>query len=124
MTIPVRGIGQIAIFVDEPPESARFWAEALDAPQRLADGGALVDLGFVELYFHPVDGEKTPWGEEKNPWGGSTVVYLGVDDLAAAREQLLAAGCDPWRGPIEIEHGRHICQVRDPFGTIWGLDGR
>lgn len=78
---------------------------------------------FVELFFHPVDHEKTPWGEEKNPEGGSTVVYLAVDDLTAARDRLLEAGCQPWRGPIEIEAERRICQLRDPFGTVWGLDG-
>ena len=123
MTNRVRGIAQIVVFVEKPSAAARFWAEALDAPKRLEDGGALLDLAFVELFFHPADGEQTLWGEEKNPRGGSTVVYLAVDDLGAARERLLAAGCEPWRGPIEIEDGRRICQVRDPFGTVWGLDG-
>jgi len=123
MTVGVRGIAQIVVFVEEPPAAASFWAKALDAPQRLEDGGALVELAFVELFFHPADREKTSWGEEKNPQGGSTVVYLAVEELDAARERLLAAGCEPWRGPIEIEDGRRICQVRDPFGTVWGLDG-
>ena len=123
MTVGVRGIAQIVVFVEEPPAAARFWAEALDAQHRLADGGALVELAFAELFFHPADQERTPWGEEKNPRGGSTVVYLAVDDLNETRERLLAVGCEPWRGPIEIEDGRRICQVRDPFGTVWGLDG-
>jgi predicted enzyme related to lactoylglutathione lyase len=123
MTIRVRGIAQVVVFVDEPSVVASFWAEPLEVPWRLEDGGALVELGFVELFFHPADHETTPSGEEKNPRGGSTVVYLAVEDCDAVRTRLLAAGCDLWRGPIEIEAGRRICQVRDPFGTVWGLDG-
>jgi uncharacterized glyoxalase superfamily protein PhnB len=123
MTIGVRGIAQVVVFVEDPSASARFWAELLGAPQRLANGGALIELPFAEVYFHPADRELTPSGEEKNPHGASTVVYLSVDDFETAKERLLAAGCDAWRGPLQIEEGRTIGQVRDPFGTVWGLDG-
>ena len=119
----ISGVAQIVVFVEEPQSAARFWGEVLAAPYKPADGGALVELPFAELFFHPTDDEKTPSGEEKNPWGSSTVVYLAVDDFDAARERLIAAGCVPWRGPLEIEGGRRICQLRDPFATVWGLDG-
>jgi uncharacterized glyoxalase superfamily protein PhnB len=118
-----RGVAQIVVFVDEPLVAARFWGDVLEAPHRLADGGALVELPFAELYFHPNDDERAPSGEVKNPWGSSTVVYLAVNDFDASRERLIAAGCVPWRGPIEIDGGRRICQLRDPFATVWGLDG-
>lgn len=123
MGVGIRGVAQVVVFVEDPPAASRFWAEALDARHGPADGGALVEAHFAEFYFHPVDGEKMPWGEEKNPWGSSTVVYLAVDDFDAAREGLIAAGCQPWRGPLEIGEERRICQLRDPFGTVWGLDG-
>ena len=123
MGIGIRGVAQVVVFVDDPPAASRFWAEALEAPQRLADGGALVEPSFAEFYFHPQDQEKTASGEEKNPHGSSTVVYLAVDDFDAARDALITAGCVPWRGPLEIDNGRRICQLRDPFGTVWGLDG-
>jgi uncharacterized glyoxalase superfamily protein PhnB len=123
MTIGAAGIAQVVVFVDEPPAAARFWADAFGAQSRPADGGALVELPFAELFFHPADREQAPSGELKNPPGASTVVYLAVDDFDAARERLLAAGCEAWRGPIAIEDGRRICQLRDPFGTVWGLDG-
>jgi predicted enzyme related to lactoylglutathione lyase len=119
----VRGIAQVVLFVDDPPATAAFWGEALEAPFRLVDGGALVDLDFAELFFHPADDETASSGEVKNPRGASTVVYFAVDDFDAARDRLLAAGCQPWRGPLAIEEGRRICQLRDPFGTVWGLDG-
>jgi predicted enzyme related to lactoylglutathione lyase len=123
MTSDIRGIAQIVVFVEEPQAAARFWGKLLPAPYRLADGGALIELPFAELFFHPFDDERAPSGEVKNPWGSSTVVYLAVDDFDATRERLTEAGCVPWRGPIEIEGGRRICQLRDPFATVWGLDG-
>jgi predicted enzyme related to lactoylglutathione lyase len=123
MASGIRGIAQIVVFVGQPPAAARFWGELLEAPYGPADGGALVELPFAELFFHPTDDERAPSGEVKNPWGSSTVVYLAVDDFDATRERLIEAGCMPWRGPIEIEGGRRICQLRDPFATVWGLDG-
>lgn len=119
----IRGVAQIVVFVEDTSAAASFWAEVFATPYRPADGGALIDLPFGELFFHPSDKETTPSGEVKNPWGSSTVVYFAVDDFDAARERLIAAGCVPWRGPIEIEGGRRICQLRDPFATVWGLDG-
>jgi predicted enzyme related to lactoylglutathione lyase len=123
MPSAIRGVAQIVVFVEEPPAAARFWGELLEAPHRLADGGALVEAPFAEIYFHPIDDEHAPSGELKNPWGSSTVVYLAVEDFDAARKRFTDAGCVPWRGPLEIEGGRRICQLRDPFRTVWGLDG-
>ncbi len=71
----------------------------------------------VELGFHPVDDERNPRG------GGSPVVYWGVEDLDQVRERLLAAGCAHHRGPLTIEPGRRIAQLRDPFGTVVGIEG-
>lgn len=111
------------MFVEEPQAAERFGGEVLTAPYKVADGGALVDLHFAELFLHPRDQERTPSGEEKNPWGSSTVVYLAVDDFDEVRNRLINAGCVPWRGPIEIESGRRICQLRDPFPTVCGWTG-
>ncbi len=119
----IRGVAQIVVFVEDPSAAASFWGELLAAPYRPADSGALIELPFGEIFFHPTDDERTSSGEVKNPWSSSTVVYFAVDDFGAARERLIAAGCVPWRGPIEIEGGRRICQLRDPFATVWGLDG-
>ena len=110
------------VFADSPEESARWYGALLGLPVHLdvsATGAvyAWVDVAGVELGFHPAD-------EQRNPRGGSPVVYWHVMDVDEARARLLDAGCTHHRGPLVIEAGvRRIAQVRDPFGTIIGIDG-
>jgi predicted enzyme related to lactoylglutathione lyase len=109
----VRGIRTVMAFVADPVAAARFWRAALGAP--VDPEPQLVRSGDLELFFHLAD-------DERNPQGG-TVVYLDVDDFEGARDELLSAGCEAHRGPLTLPGGRRICQLRDPFGTVWGLDG-
>jgi predicted enzyme related to lactoylglutathione lyase len=74
------------------------------------------DASGVELGFHVAD-------PAKNPVGGSPVVYFAVTSVASARERLLALGATHHRGPLEVNAERSVCQLRDPFGNIFGLDG-
>ncbi|WP_434593397.1 VOC family protein [Streptomyces sp. A5-4] len=111
----------VMVFADAPEISARWWGQVLDAPVKtdVSNTGAVyawVQAGSIELGFHPAD-------TERNAPGGSPVVYWGVDDLDQARDHLLGAGCDHHRGPLLIEPGRRIAQLRDPFGTIIGIEG-
>lgn len=116
----LRGVRTIMTFAVDPEKSARWWADILDAQVQLDVDGDSVYAWFdhdgVEYGFHPAD-------DTRNPRGGSPVVYWAVDDLTAARERLLAAGCTHHRGPLRVDASRQICQLSDPFGTIIGLDG-
>jgi catechol 2,3-dioxygenase-like lactoylglutathione lyase family enzyme len=107
------GIATLMIFVDRPDEAARFWGGVLGAPPP-DDDPQLVPAAGLQLFFHAAD-------PARNPQGG-TVAYLAVADFDGAREELLSAGCGPHRGPLALADGRRICQVRDPFGTVWGLE--
>ena len=101
------------VFVDRPGESAVFWRALLGATPH-EDDPQLVDAQHVQLFFHAAD-------PNRNPQGG-TVAYLAVADFDGSRAELLQAGCVAHRGPLTLDDGRRICQVRDPFGTIWGLE--
>ncbi len=115
-----QGVRAVMVFSDDPPAAARWWAEVLGGEARVESDGtsvfAWVDVNGVELGFHPAD-------DERNPRGGSPVVYWAVPGVTAARERLLAAGCTPHRGPLDIGPERRICQLVDPFGNVFGLDG-
>ncbi|MER5368248.1 VOC family protein [Streptomyces sp. NPDC002722] len=111
----------VMTFALDPEASARWWGELLGVPVQVdvSDAGdvyAWVETGGVEIGFHPAD-------DERNPRGGSPVVYWGVADVDRVRERLLTAGCEHHRGPLVIGPGRRIAQLRDPFGTVVGIEG-
>ncbi|MFL6654153.1 MAG: VOC family protein, partial [Sulfurifustis sp.] len=59
--------------------------------------------------------------ERAGPWPGNTTLYVAVDDLAAYREKIVAAG-----GEIHVEEqqvpGRGaFCLFTDPEGRMMGL---
>ncbi|MGA5134551.1 VOC family protein [Streptomyces olivoreticuli] len=116
----LRGIRTVMVFVDDPEAAARWWGDIFGSEVKLDINGTAVyawlDLDGLEFGFH----QASP---KANPHGGSTVPYWTVEDLDTERKRLLDAGCIHHRGPLDVEPGRRICQLVDPFGTIFGLDG-
>lgn len=108
-------VASVMHFVDDPERAATWWATQIQGSVHVDAGFAWVESDGVELGFHPAD-------EQKNPRGASTVVYWSVGDLEASRTRFIDAGCEPWRGPLALPGGRRICQLRDPFGIVFGLD--
>lgn len=53
-----------------------------------------------------------------------SVVYWSVNDLLESLAYFEALGAKLYRGPMEIENGRSMCQVEDPFGNLIGLRGK
>lgn len=112
---PVR---TIMFFVVDPPAAAAWYRDVVlgrGVVEEEADYWYL-DVDGVEIGFHPAD-------PDRNPAGGGAVVYFAVPSVDAAREKALAAGARHHRGPLEIEPLRAICQLVDPFGNVFGLDG-
>jgi predicted enzyme related to lactoylglutathione lyase len=60
--------------------------------------------------------------DERAPSGvAGSVVYWGVDDFDHRLEYLISIGASLFRGPIEINGKLRICQVKDPFGNVFGI---
>jgi predicted enzyme related to lactoylglutathione lyase len=76
----------------------------------------LLELDGVQLEIVPSD-------EKVSSGAAGTVVYWRVEDLNAALEHFKGLGASLYRGPIEIENGLSMCQVRDPWGNCIGLRG-
>ena len=105
-------------FVDEPQAAASWYAMHLfsDVPVQEKSGFFWLETGTMEVGFHPSN-------DEKNPAGGGSVVYWRVENFDRIRDAMLQAGCKPWRGPLRLSSERQICQLRDPFGKVLGLEG-
>jgi len=68
------------------------------------------------LNFHLAD-NKSPVSS------GGCVCYWEVTDLHRAIEKAKSLGAKVYRGPLEVsETGRTICQIKDPFGNVFGLE--
>ena len=96
----------VAIRTTEAAAAANFYSQVLGLPITAeADGETTIDASPFTLFViddHEIAGP---------------VHELFVDDLEAARDELLAHGCE-----IVRWHGRgHDCYVRDPFGVIFNL---
>lgn len=114
-------IRTVMVFVPDPERAARWWAGFIDTEVNIEVNDdsqvyAWFEVAGVEYGWHPAE-------DERNPRGGSPVIYWNVGDLAAARERLVAAGCTAHRDPLRVDADRKICQLVDPFGTIFGIDG-
>ena len=55
------------------------------------------------------------------PFG--SIVYWQVPELKAALQHMQSIGATLYRGPMQIEEGLGMCQVRDPWGNCIGLRG-
>jgi predicted enzyme related to lactoylglutathione lyase len=109
------------LFAEDPRAVASWWAAALgtedvEVEEHAQGPFVYFETNGVELGVHIAD-------PAKNPLGGSPVVYWSVASVAAAREQLLRLGATAHRGPIAVDDTRSICQLRDPYGNVFGLDG-
>ena len=106
------------LFVDSPEIVASWWSMNLGEGSILEHDGEFFYFLFntIEFGFHPAD-------DDRNTRGGSPVIYLSVANLEQTRTRLAALGCSLHRGPLTITPTRQICQMIDPFGNTFGLDG-
>ncbi|WP_224790417.1 VOC family protein [Pseudomonas fluorescens] len=92
---------------------ARAFTDAIRIHPETDDYGHL-DVGGVALEIVQAD-DKVSSG----PAG--SVVYWSVSNLKTEIARLAVIGATLYRGPLEIEGGDWICQVRDPWGNCIGL---
>ncbi len=101
-------------------EQALAWYEGAFPLARRATVG---DEAFVVLRMGDVQLEVVPGDEKVAPGPQGTVVYWRVPSVGAELRRLTAAGATLYRGPMPIEDGLVMCQVRDPWGNCLGLRG-
>jgi predicted enzyme related to lactoylglutathione lyase len=111
-------VKSVFMFVDDIAASRDWYARILGQPPTYIDESfAMFNVNGINLCFHLAD-LKTPV-----PTGGS-VSYWWVEDFTKSLKALQAAGASLYRGPIESEPGSRICQLKDPFGNVFGIEGQ
>lgn len=96
----------VAVRTDRTKEAVAFYSELLGFTDR-SSAPDLADLDASPLNLFIIEDQ-----EFSGP-----VMELFVDDLEAARDELLAHGCQVlrWRGKGQD------CYVQDPFGVVFNL---
>ncbi|AYA39712.1 glyoxalase/bleomycin resistance/dioxygenase family protein [Xenorhabdus nematophila] len=76
----------------------------------------VLELGDFSLDIVQAD-EKVSSGQQ------GTVLYWFVPCLNTSIRHFQAIGAQLYRGPMKIDSGLGMCQVKDPFGNLIGLKG-
>ena len=83
-----------------------------------------VEAGGLEfLSIAGVQLELVPSDEQVASDACGSVVYWHVANLQSALHHMQSIGAKMNRGPMRIEDGLSMCQVRDPWGNCIGLRG-
>lgn len=115
------GVQSVFFFVFDVVEAANWYSKLLNLPVKYfnSDGkikAAIIQVGRVETFFHPADAKMSPGS-------AGQVAYWRVNDFAKALDKANQHGATLYRGPLVIEDNRAICQMRDPFNNLFGMQG-
>jgi len=101
------------------PSAARAWYQAAFPEAVLVESIPGLDalrIGDIRLEFVPAD-------KKVSSGAAGTVPYWEVADFNTALVALQVRGATLYRGPLSIEGGFAMCQVRDPWGNCIGITG-
>ncbi|WP_104992682.1 VOC family protein [Deinococcus sp. NW-56] len=105
------------IHVPDVPAALDWYARAFpEAERREVNGFTLLDLGGATLELVPADAKVASGA-------AGSVVYWATPDFEGRLAQWQALGAELYRGPMDIEGGQRMAQVRDPWGNLLGLRG-
>ena len=119
MTKTINRLKCVYLFVNNVKKSSIWYSKVLNVPL-IMDGNnfAFLKIGPHKLCFHKTD-KKSPVST------GGSVAYWHTKDLLKTLKLLVKNGAHIHRGPIKIpENNEGICQIKDPFGNVIGLQGK
>lgn len=105
-------ICHVELPADDPQRAADFYARVFGWKVRSAHGTC-----FFEDPTDEVSGHWVPHREATPP---GVLVYVWVEDIAAAVERVIAEGCEIVQ-PVGEDPGELTARFRDPGGTVVGL---
>ena len=113
-----KNIDGIMYFSSEPKKSLHWYSELFEIKPSYQEE---YDFYYLEvngsiIEFHQVD-SKNGVGTE------GQVCYWKVVDFDKVYNRMLSLGASAYRGPMEIDYGRKMAQLKDPFGNLIGIRG-
>ena len=113
-------IAAVMIHVDNIESGLDWYQKALPGSRRQT----IAQFDFDYLDYQGVMIEVVGADEKVSSGASGSVVYWWVDDFQKHLSTLLTLGATLYRGPITIDQGMQMCQVKDLWGNCVGIRGR
>ena len=112
-------IAAVQVHVSDVAAALAWYQRAFPAAAKLL----IASPAFECLLVDDVRIEIVPADEKVSCGAGGSVAYWRVPAFDAALAHFQSLGATLYRGPMAIEDGQAMCQVRDPWGNCVGLRG-
>jgi predicted enzyme related to lactoylglutathione lyase len=112
---PLSAPGNVFYFVADLAAATAWYSARLGIePVTRAAQLVMFELNGTRLTLHETD-------DLNQPGPSGTVPYWTVPDVDAIVAQWTEHGAAAHRGPKTIMTGERLCQLRDPFGNLFGM---
>ena len=123
MSVSLKSVGAITIFVEDPQRSKAFYEKVFDAPAVYEDDNSVAfkfDNTIVNLLARrEAPGLIEPAPVASGDAGSSFQLTVWVDDADAVCAELVKRGVELLNGPLDREWGVRTATFTDPDGHVW-----
>src|SRR3954468_18877039 len=126
MSISLKSVGAITVFVEDPQRSKAFYEKVFDAAAVYEDDSS-VAFKFENTIVNLLARREAPGLIEPAPVAGagagsSFQLTVWVDDADAVCAELVGRGVELLNGPLDREWGMRTAASADPDGHVWEVE--
>jgi catechol 2,3-dioxygenase-like lactoylglutathione lyase family enzyme len=125
VSVSLKSVGAITIFVEDPKRSKAFYEHVFDAPAVYEDENSVAfkfDNTIVNLLARPAAQELVgPAPVARGDAGSSFQLTVWADDADAVCAELLKRGVELLNGPLNRAWGMRTAAFADPDGHVWEI---
>ena len=123
MSEPLKGVGAITLFVEDPQRSKAFYEKVFEVPVVFEDENSVAfqfENTIINLLATPAAHELIAPGAVGGPDVGARVQFtIWVEDANAVIAELSNRGVELLNGPLDREWGMRTAAFTDPDGHVW-----
>ena len=123
MSVSLKSVGAITLFVDDPKRSKEFYERVFELSPIYEDESSTAfkfESTIVNLLVRSAGDELIAPAPVAGPGGGASLqLTIWVDDADKACEALATRGVSLLNGPIDREWGMRTAAFADPDGHVW-----
>ncbi|MGK7951477.1 MAG: glyoxalase/bleomycin resistance/dioxygenase family protein [Xenococcaceae cyanobacterium] len=113
-------ISSILIHVDNPTDGIIWYQKAFPEAKKCF----IAEFDFEYLDYLGIAIEIVPADNKVSSGAAGSVVYWLTNNFQKRLDHLLKLGAILYRGPMNVEKGFKMCQVKDLWGNCIGLKGK